>query len=143
MKNLVIFLSLAVAVVFSGCASDAPKPDTSQETGQAVKFHVSDRALALIEEQGKASAAMNGYDRDSDLVCEWLTKTGSHITVPVCYTRAEMEEYRDKMRMAVQKTLQGGPCLPVGGPTAGPSAGIGGGNQPIGGCAAVTGEMER
>ncbi len=90
-----------------GCASTAPTAD------DRVKFHVSDRADQLIAEQGKAVAAMRGYDRDSELVCERWTKTGSHITHNVCYTREEMERRRLNHQESVRFISRGGPCLPV------------------------------
>lgn len=88
MRKLITFLIIALAGAVAGCASTAP---TSDDT---VKFHVSDRAEELILEQGKVVAAMYGYDRDSELVCEKFTKTGSHISYNVCYTREEMERRR-------------------------------------------------
>ncbi len=45
-------------------------------------------------EQGKAMAAMYGYSRDSDLVCERWKKVGTHLIKNVCYTRDEMEKRR-------------------------------------------------
>lgn len=80
-----MLLSLGLLV---GCAASAPTSDDS------LRFHTSDRALGIIEEQGKATATMLGYDVDTDLVCESFYKTGSHITTRVCYTRAEMEQRR-------------------------------------------------
>lgn len=81
----VVLLSMSLLL---GCAATAPTSDDS------LRFHTSDRALAIIEEQGKASATMLGFDADTDLVCERFYKTGSHITTRVCYTRAEMEQRR-------------------------------------------------
>ncbi len=88
MRKLMTLLTAAGFLIIGGCAANAP---TSDDT---VKFHVSDRADQLIAEQGKAVASMRGYDRDSELVCERWTKTGSHISHNVCYTRAEMEQRR-------------------------------------------------
>ncbi len=76
--------ALLPIILLAGCAATAPQSDDT------VKFHTSDRALQLIEEQGKATATILGYADDTDLVCERFRKTGSHITTSVCYTRAEM-----------------------------------------------------
>ena len=90
------YLMLLSVGLLVGCAASVPTSDDS------VKFQVSDRAFQVIEEQGKATAAMLGHARDTDLVCERFYKVGSHITTSVCYTREEgelrrlnhQEEYR-------------------------------------------------
>lgn len=129
MKSARKFAGLAAAALLAGCAASAPKPEQAEngKSAETVKFQVSDRASQLIAEQGKASASMRGYSRDTDLICDWITKVGSHLKAPVCFTRAEMEEYQEKMRQAVMKIWQGGPCAPpnVSHP------GILGQNQPV------------
>lgn len=71
-----------------GCVGTAPTSDDS------VRFQASDRAMAVIEDQGKATAVMLGYADDTELVCERFYKAGSHIMTSFCYTRGEMERRR-------------------------------------------------
>lgn len=102
------FMALLTAVGFvtvAGCAATSPSADDT------VKFHLSDRAEKLVEEEGKSVAAMRGHDRDSKLVCEKHTKTGTHITHNVCYTRDEMEQRRlNHQEQYRRKTARGADC---------------------------------
>lgn len=104
-RSAALLLITASFLATAGCASTA---STSDEN---VKFHVSDRAEQLLEEQGKSLAAMRGYDRDSPLVCERFQKTGSHIKLNVCYTRQEMEERRLNHQENYRYMARGGTCL--------------------------------
>lgn len=89
MRVIITLLTIAGFVLAGGCAAPAPK-----EADERLKFHVSDRAEQLIMEQGKTMAAMYGYSRDSDLVCERWRPVGTHLLKNVCYTRDEMERRR-------------------------------------------------
>lgn len=115
-------LALSSILLLAGCAATAPQSD------DRVKFQASDRATKLLEEQGKTLAAMRGHSRDTDLVCEKFRKTGSHITVNYCYTRAEMEQRRLQHQEQYRKTSEmGATCM---------EGGIGGG--PVGGNSATS-----
>lgn len=94
--------------LLAGCAATAPQSDDT------VRFQTSDRALQLIEEQGKASATILGYADATDLVCERFYKTGSHITTSFCYTRAEMEARRLNHQEEWRHFTKGGACIPPG-----------------------------
>lgn len=126
-QSAALLVISASFLAVAGCASTASTSD------ERMKFHVSDRAEKLLEEQGKTLAAMRGYDRDSPLVCERFRKTGSHIILNVCYTREEMEQRRLNHQENYRYMTRGGPCLPpragltgqAGG--AGRTAGCGGG----------------
>lgn len=112
MKKLFSILIMSGFVVAGGCAS------TAQEADESVKFHVSDKARELLEEQGKSLAAMRGYDRDSPLVCEQFQKTGSHIKLNVCYTREEMEQRRLSHQENYRKfSTPGSKCIEGPSPT--------------------------
>lgn len=106
-RSAALFVISASFLAAAGCASTA---STSDET---IKFHVSDRAEQLLEEQGKTLAAIRGYDRDSPLVCERFRKTGSHIKLNVCYTREEMERRQLNHQENYRFMTRGGPCLPL------------------------------
>ena len=97
MRAIAIGTLFAALVVSAGCASNAPKVEE-----EGMKFHVSEKARKLLEEQGKSLAAIRGYSDTTDLVCERFERTGSHITYNYCYTRAEMEarrlNHQEKMR---------------------------------------------
>lgn len=111
MRATVTVILAAVFAVAAGCASNAPKVKK-----EGMKFHVSEKARKLLEEQGKSLAAIRGYSDTTDLVCERFEKTGSHITYNYCYTRAEMEarrlNHQEKMRKA---STPGAKCLEGGG----------------------------
>lgn len=100
--------ALLPVFLLAGCAATAPQSDDS------VRFQTSDRALQLIEEQGKATATMLGYAEDTDLVCESFHKTGSHITTRFCYTRAEMEKRRLNHQEEWREFTKGGACIAPG-----------------------------
>lgn len=93
----------AVVLAAGGCAS----VDTGQD--ERVKFQVSDKADKAIDEDG-ATAAMRGYDRDSELVCETWTKTGSHMKQRVCYTREERDRARQDHQDTWGDMTKGTPC---------------------------------
>lgn len=100
------------ASVLAGCVSTAP---TSDDT---VRFMASDRAMQLLEEQGKARATMLStadYAEDTDLVCERFHQTGSHIVTSFCYTRAEQERRRQNHQDVYRWWTKGGPCPAPGG----------------------------
>ena len=103
------FFLLVSILVFAGCASTAPTSD------DAIQFMASDKAMQILDEQGKAEAAMlSNADlaRDTELICERFYKTGSHITTSFCYTRAEMERRRLNHQEEYRYMTKGGPCLP-------------------------------
>lgn len=108
MKPAMSILSIPGALLCAACAS---QPAT---TGEDLKFQVTDRAMEIIEEQGKASAVTRGYalGNDTDLVCERFHKTGSHITTNFCYTREEWQYARANHQETWRRATQGGPCVP-------------------------------
>ncbi len=111
-----IIVSASLLVVL-GCAATAPKSDDK------LKFHVSDKAEKLLEEQGKTLAAMRGYDRDTPLVCERFQQTGSHIKLNACYTREEMKQRRLNHQESYRYFTRGGPCMPNIDPLTGQAVG--------------------
>lgn len=108
MKSAMSILSIPGALLCAACATQPAA------TGEDLKFQVTDRAMEIIEEQGKASAVTRGYalGNDTDLVCERFHKTGSHITTNFCYTREEWQYARANHQEFWRRATQGGPCLP-------------------------------
>lgn len=99
----IMFIALGTV----GCAATAPTADDT------IKFKGSDRAIALIEEQGKASAAIRGYSRETDLICERFHKTGSHITTNYCYTREERDRRQLNHEEVMRAMTNHSTCVPA------------------------------
>lgn len=116
-------MMLFSASLLAGCASTAPTSD------DAVNFIASDKAMQILDEQGKARATMlSNADlaRDTELICERFHKTGSHIVTSFCYTRAEQERRRQNHQDVYRWWTKGGPCPAPGGLASGRAVNCGG-----------------
>lgn len=73
------------AILATGCATTEPP------TEESMKWQATDRAIQLLEEQGKAAATIRHYamGNEAGLICERVRVTGTHMKTNFCYTREE------------------------------------------------------
>lgn len=96
-------LIATITLLAGGCAA------TNSAQDETVKFIASEKAKKTIDEDG-ATAAMRGYSKETELVCEQIKKTGSHITTNYCYTRAEGDRARKDHQETFRKISSSRPC---------------------------------
>jgi len=111
--------AILLAVVTLGLTACAGEPYHSEE-GDA-NLAISKDAARIVNEKGEATAAKAGSEesKKSDLICERVERTGSHMSQTYCYSRREAERNKERtqdqvrsMQRGPSKNLEGGPPSP-------------------------------
>lgn len=94
MKLKALTAMLAV-IALAACAAQ-PAAESSKDDPN---LRLTKDAARVVEEKGEVEAAKAGTKeaKKSDLVCESVKRTGSHMTETYCYSRAEAERDREKV----------------------------------------------
>lgn len=101
------------ALALTACAA---QPYHSEEDDANVA--ISKDAARIVNEKGEATAAKAGSEdsKKSDLVCERVERTGSHMSQTYCYSRREAERNKEKLQDQMRNLQRGAPRNVEGGP---------------------------